>query len=145
MAANSICLSPAGQYIRKEGKAGAAGILPGHLLVETATGVTVNGTADAVALQALFADINIGDAGDITRAYTDGENVHYVAATKGTLITARVGNLTLAIGDQVAAAADGTVKAPAAAGVGVIGYVKETVTSGTGAESGAGFVKIQIL
>jgi hypothetical protein len=142
MAANSICLSPNGQYIRNEASADAAGILPGHLLIETATGVAVNATADDVPVRALFADINIGDAGDITRPYTSGENVHYVSASKGVLVNAILADgETIAVGDEIASAGGGEVKAPASAGVGVLGYAKEAVTT-----SGAtAFITIQLL
>lgn len=147
MAANSICLSPNGQYLRREALSGAAGILPGHLLIEDDSGeVVVNATADDVVLRKLFADINIGDAGDIARVYTDGENVHYVSAVSGDFVTARfAGGITLALNAQVASAGDGTLKAPAAPGVGVLGVVKEVVTAGVGAESGAGFAVIELV
>ncbi len=99
--ASSICLSPNGQYLRREKAADAAGVLPGHLLIETATGVAVNATADDVPVRALFADINIGDAGDISRAYTNGENVHYVSASKGSYVTAILADSqTIAVGAE---------------------------------------------
>ena len=146
MAANSVCLSPNGQYLRREGKAGAAGILLGDLLIETATGVAVNDTADDAPVRALFADINIGDAGDISRAYTLGETVHYVSASKGSYVTARFDSgVTLAVNAEVASAGDGTLKAPASAGTAVLGYVKEVVTAGVGSVSGDGFAVIEIL
>lgn len=146
MAANSICQSPNGQYLRREALADEAGILPGDLLIETATGVAVNGTADDVPVRALFADINIGDAGDISRAYTNGETVHYVSASKGSFVTARFDSgVTLALNAEVASAGDGTLKAPASAGTAVLGYVKEVVTAGAGSESGAGYAVIELL
>ena len=72
----AICLSPEGQYLRREALADAAGILPGHLLIKTATGVAVNATADDVPVRALFANLSVGDAGDETRAYASGETVN---------------------------------------------------------------------
>jgi hypothetical protein len=139
---SSICLSPNGQYLRREAAADAAGILPGHLLIETATGVAVNATADDVPVRALFADINIGDAGDVTTAYGNGENVHYVAATKGSYITAVLADSqTITKGAEIASASGGEVKAPAVAGTGVLGYATEAVTT-----SGAtAFIVIEIL
>ena len=139
---NTICLSPSGQYLRREAKADAAGILPGNLLVETATGVAVNGTADDVPVRALFADLSVGDAGDITRAYTLGETVNYVSASKGSYITAILADgQAIAKGAELASAGDGSVKAPAAAGVGVIGYATEAVTT----SGGVAFIEIEIL
>ena len=140
--ASSICLSPNGQYLRREKAADAAGVLPGHLLIETATGVAVNATADDVPVRALFADINIGDAGDISRAYTIGENVHYVSASKGSYITAILADSqTIAVGAEIASATGGEVKAPAVAGTGVLGYATEAVTT-----SGAtAYIVIEIL
>lgn len=147
MAANSICLSPNGQYLRREAPANAAGILPGHYLKELSTGkAAVDTTADGVTLRRLFADINIGDAGDISRAYTLDENVHYFAAVPGGFVTARFeSGITLALNSEVASVGDGTLKGPAAPGVGVVGIVKEVVTAGVGAESGAGLAVIELV
>lgn len=147
MAANSICLSPNGQYLRREALAGAAGILPGHLLTENASGeVVVNATADDPLARKLFADINIGDAGDITRAYTDGENVHYFTAVSGDYVMGRFGaGITLALNAQVVSAGDGTLKGAAVTNVAVVGIVKEVVTAGAGSESGAGFAVIELV
>lgn len=139
----SICLSPEVTYPRREAAANAAGILPGHLLVQTAAGVSVNGTADDVPVRAIFADINIGDAGDLDTAYVSGENVHYISAPSGSYVTGRVGaSITLTKGAEVASAGDGTLKAPAAAGVGVIGYAQEAVATGAGESA---FIAIEIL
>lgn len=131
--ANSICLSPNGMYLRREASAGAAGILPGHLLEKSGADVVVHATADGKPSVLLVADINIGDAGDITRAYTDGENVHHVQLVPGEYVTLVVGaSQTLAIGDELASAGDGTVKAPAVAGTGVLFLADEAVTTGVG-------------
>ncbi len=142
MPTNTICLSPNAQYIRNEAAADAAGILPGHLLIETSTGVAVNATADDVPVRALFADINIGDAGDISTAYASGENVHYISASKGAVVNAILADgQTIAVGAEIASAGSGEVKAPAAAGVGVLGYAKEAVTT----SGSTAFIKIQLL
>ena len=138
----AICLSPEGQYLRREALADAAGILPGHLLIKTATGVAVNATADDVPVRALFANLSVGDAGDETRAYASGETVNYVSASKGSYVKAILADgQTIAAGAELASNGDGTLKAPAAAGVGVLGYATEAViTSGSTA-----FIEIEIL
>jgi hypothetical protein len=146
MTASAVFVSPELPGIRGEALAGAAGILPGHLLIQSGVDVIVNATAEDVPVRAMFADINIGDAGTIATAYVDNENVHYGDAQKGSLVTARfAGGITLAHGAEVASAGDGTLKAPAVAGVGVLGYVQEVVTAGVGAKSGSGFGVIRIL
>ncbi len=146
MAANSIFVSPNAPALRREAPAGAAGILPGDLLIQSGVDVVVNATAEDVPVRALFADINIGDAGDISTAYADNETVFFGSASKGSYVTARFGvGVTLAVGAEVASAGDGALKAPAVAGVGVLGFVQEVVTAGVGASSGAGFGVIEIL
>ena len=138
----AIFLSPMGQYLRREKLADAAGILPGHLLVETATGVAVNGTADDDPVRALFADISIGDAGDTSRAYSLGETVNYASASKGSYVSAILADgQTIAVGAELASNGDGTLKAPAVAGTGVIGYATEAVTTSGSTAS----IKIEIL
>ncbi len=144
--ASTIFVSPNADGLRREALAGAAGILPGHLLINSGADVVVNATAEDVPVRALFADLNVGDAGDINKAYLDNENVNYGSASKGSFVTARfAGGITLAVNAEVASAGDGTLKAPAVAGVGVLGHVTEAVTSGAGAISGAGFGVIEIL
>ena len=146
MGASAIFVSPNAPGLRDEALAGAAGILPGHLLVHSGADVIVNGTAEDAPVRAMFADISIGDAGNINRAYVDNETVNFGHAHKGAKVLARFGaGITLAVQAEVASAGDGTLKAPAVAGVGVLGYVQEVVTSGVGAESGAGFGVIRTL
>jgi len=146
MGASAIFVSPNAPGLRSEALAGAAGILPGHLLIQSGVDVVVNATAEDAPVRAMFADISIGEAGNINRAYVDNETVHYGDAPKGSLVLARFGGgVTLTVGAEVASAGDGTLKAPAVAGIGVLGYVQEVVTSGVGAKSGAGFGVIRIL
>lgn len=142
MSSGAICLSPEGQYLRREALADAAGILPGHLLIETATGVAVNSTADDVPVRALFANLSVGDAGDETRAYASGETVNYVSASKGSYIKAILADgQTIAKGAELASNGDGTLKAPAVAGTGVLGYAAEAVTT----SGSTAFIEIEIL
>lgn len=146
MRASAIFVSPNAPGLRAEALAGANGILPGHLLIQSGVDVVVNATAEDVPVRAMFADMSVGDAGNISRAYVDNETVNYGDAHSGALVTARfAGGITLAHGAEVASAGDGTLKAPAVAGVGVLGYVQEVVTAGVGASSGAGFGVIRIL
>lgn len=143
MTANKILLSPEAPDYRTEALAGAAGILPGHLIEMSGEDFIVNNSVDAVNPDMLFADISVGDAGDITRAYVDNETVNGFAAPKGARVLARfAGGITLAKGAAVASAGDGTLKAGATTAI--IGYVQEVVTAGAGAESGAGFGVIRV-
>lgn len=145
MGASAIFVSPNAPGIRGGALAGAAGILPGHLLIQSGVDVVVNATAEDVPVRAMFADIG-NDAGTISAAYLDNETVNYGDAHPGALVTARfAGGITLAHGAEVASAGGGTLKAPAVAGVGVLGYVQEVVTAGVGAKSGSGFGVIRIL
>ena len=144
--ASTIFASPESLGFRREALAGAAGILPGHLIIQSGVDVVVNATADDVPVRALFADLSVGDAGSISRAYADNETVNYREAPKGAFVIGRFeSGITLAAGVEVASAGDGTLKAPAVPGVGVLGYLQEVVTSGVGAESGTGFGRIAIL
>jgi hypothetical protein len=130
MGYNTVILSPEASVIRNEGLADAAGILPGHMLEETATGVAVQSTADAVTESILLADISISDAGDISRVYASGEIVHYCAPQKGAEVVLILStSQTIAKGAELAATGDGTVKAPAVAGVGVLFTAIEAVTT----------------
>ena len=137
MASNSICLSPNGQYLRREAKASAAGILPGMLLERDSAGeVAPHSTADGKPSIIRVADINIGDAGDITRAYADDENVHYAELVPGNYVTVRVAaSQTIAIEGELASNGDGYVKSPAVAGTGVLFIADEAVTTGVGEEA----------
>jgi len=146
MTASAIFVTPEQPGTRAEALAGAAGILPGDLLIQSGVDVVVNATAEDVPVAALFADISTGGAGRLDTAYLDNETVNYAAAQKGALVTARFAvGITLAHGAEVASAGDGSLKAPAVAGVGVLGYVQEVVTAGVGASSGTGFGVIRIL
>jgi len=146
MGASAVFVSPSSPAVRSEALAGAAGILPGHLIIQSGVDVVVNATAEDVPVRAMFADISTGDSGTISTAYVDNETVHCGDAAMGSLVTARfAAGITLAHGAEVASAGDGTLKAPAIAGTGVLGYVQEVVTAGVGATSGSGFGVIRIL
>ena len=137
MASNSVCLSPNGQYLRREATASAAGILPAMLLERDSSGeVDAHSTAEAKPAVLRVADLSVGDAGDITRAYTDGETVNYVELSAGQYVTLRVGaSATIAIEGELASAGNGYVKSPAVAGTGVLFIADEAVTTGVGEEA----------
>lgn len=132
--ANCILLSPEGTYFHRENLAGAAGIRPGYLLqVNGSNEVVAHATADAQPSTALVADISIGDAGNISRVYTDGETVNSVVVSNGAKVTLVLSaSQTIAKGAQLASAGNGQVKAPASAGVGVVAIADEAVTTGAG-------------
>lgn len=134
---NSICLSPHGSYLRREALSSAAGILPGLLIQRAAGEVAVFATADVKPAVLRVADLSVGDAGDVTREYADGETVNYVEGMSGgTYVTLRVAaSQTIAIDGELASNGDGYVKSPAVAGTGVIFIADEAVTTGAGEEA----------
>lgn len=102
-----------GNPIVKELKAGAAGILPGHLLLRSATDgeVTVNGAAadvDAAKLFAVEADVIGNTAAD---AYAAGDQVKLVACAGGEEINARAAAAqTWSVGEALESAGGGRLQ-----------------------------------
>lgn len=107
----SLKSDAAGQPILNERLAGAAGILPGHLVEEASGEVVVHSTAAGMA-QRLFAQTNLAVAGDIDTAYTDGVTVSYGAYHAGQEVNALVaaGAVAIADGDALESAGDGTLR-----------------------------------
>jgi len=121
-----------GAPISNERLSNAAGILPGHLVIETGGLVGVNATADALA-QKLFAQTKLSIAGDIDTAYASGETVSYGAYHAGQEVSALVAAGATAIpdGSPVASAGDGTLKVGTVATA--IGYATEALDNSGGA------------
>ncbi len=129
-----------GNPIVKEGKAGAAGILPGHRLSLVGApllgDVVVAGAADeddpGRKAFAVEADV-IGN--DATQVYADNDQVKYVVAGPGDELNARaVVSLTWVIGAPLYAAAAGQITdMPGTTGVAFapIGYALSSVTTST--------------
>ena len=112
---NTIVLK--GRGIRKEGLAGAAGILPGHLVTRNAANaVIVHGVAAGNA-QAAFAVENelIGD--EISTAYANGDTTHYEVCPPGAEINAilAANAAAIIIGSYLESAGDGTLRITTAA------------------------------
>lgn len=130
----SLNAGSAGQPISNERLANAAGILPGHLVIEALGKVGVNVTADALA-QKLFAQSNLATAGDIDTAYADGETVIYGAYHAGQEINAIVaaGAAAIADGAPLASSGDGTLKIGTAATA--VAYATEAIDNSGGATS----------
>lgn len=122
----------AGAPILNERAANAAGILPGHLVVEALGKVGVNVTADALC-QKLFAQTNKAVAGDVDLAYASGETVSYGAYHAGQPVSALVAAGADAIidGAPLASAGDGTLKLGTAATA--IAYATEALDNSGGA------------
>jgi hypothetical protein len=135
----SLNAGSAGQPIKDERLANAAGIIPGHLVIEALGKVGVNVTADALAPK-LFAQTNLAVAGDIDTAYADGETVSYGAYHSGQKVNGIVaaGADAIADGAPIASAGDGTLKIGTAATA--IAYATEAVDNSGGGVS----VRIQI-
>ena len=128
----SLVGGAAGAPILSERIAAAAGILPGHLVIEALGKVAVNATADALA-QKLFAQKNIATAGDIDTAYADAETVSYGAYSSGQEVNAIVaaGAAAIADGAPLASAGDGTLKIGTVATA--IAYAMEAIDNSGGA------------
>ena len=108
----SLRTSFTGTPILTERLAGAAGILPGHLVEESgAADVVVHATAAANA-QRLFAQSNIANGGTIDTAYADNEAVSYGAYHAGQEVNALVAASATAItlGAALESAGDGTLR-----------------------------------
>lgn len=108
----SLRTSFTGTPILSERLAGAAGILPGHLVEESGTAdVIVHGTA-AVNAQRLFAQANIGNGGTIDQAYADNETVSYGAYHSGQEVNALVAAsaTAIALGAALESDGDGTLR-----------------------------------
>lgn len=137
----SLRTSISGTPILTERLAGAAGILPGHLVQETGLAdVIVHGTA-ATNAQRLFAQINISNAGTLADAYLDNETVSYGAYHGGQEVRALVAASAAAIvvDDPLESAGDGTLrKAVADAATdtvqrdSIVGYAIENVDNSGG-------------
>lgn len=128
----SLNAGASGQPLLTERIANAAGIIPGHLVIEALGKVGVNVTADALAPK-LFAQTNLATAGDIDTAYADGETVSYGAYHAGQEVNGIVaaGAGAIADGAPVASAGDGTLKIGTAATA--IAYAMEAVDNSGGA------------
>lgn len=108
----SLRTSISGTPILSERLAGAAGILPGHLVKETGLAdVVVHATAAGNA-QRLFAQSNIANGGTIDTAYADNETVSYGAYHQGQEVHALVAASAAAIvvDDALESAGDGTLR-----------------------------------
>lgn len=131
-----------GAPILNERLAGEAGILPGHLVEESAGNVVLHSTAAGNA-QKLFAQCNLATSGDIDTAYANGETVSYGAYHSGQEVNALVAAAATAIPDGAAleSAGDGTLRVQTAAAAtsqasrdSVVAYAMEAVdNSGGGA------------
>jgi len=120
-----------GQPIYDEAKADAAGIIPGMLVAETATGVAVSTGATPAAL---FADSNPTNGSTIDTAYAAGEVVRFGAYHGGQPVNALVaaGADAIAKGAALESAGDGTLQVLASGQK--IGHALEAVDNSGGAE-----------
>lgn len=123
---------------RREGKAGAAGILPGHLLIRSTTvsgDVLVNPTALDDLAPKLFAVENDVVGNTAADAYADNDQVQYLAAQPGNELLGRAAAAqTWARGDALESAGGGQLQShtsgatPALTGR-IIAYAIEPITT----------------
>lgn len=106
-----VCLK--GNPMKKE-KAMTAGqaILPGHLVAPVAAGTLSKHATAAGKAQTAFAEIADFSGGSLEVAYSDGETVPYIVANAGDEIYAILEDgHTIAVGDLLESAGDGTLQA----------------------------------
>ncbi len=124
-----------GSGIIKEGRAAAAGILPGHHLVLSDNAgvkeVGVGGAGGAAdSGRAAFAVENSEIGRDVTVAYLDNDQVKYVVGHKGDEVQARaVTGLTWLTGAALYAGAAGQVTDVPGTAADAIGYALSDVTT----------------
>lgn len=118
-----------GRPIHKEENAGAAGILPGHLLTFDGAGdVIVNATAADVDAKKMFAeeDSDVGD--DIETAYLDNARVHYLVSAQGDEIRGLLADAEVVIvGTPLESAGGGELQVATTGRI--IGFSKEALTA----------------
>lgn len=117
-----------------EKTADAADIVVGHLVEITATGVDNASTADG-GYSRTFAAESIANASDTDYTYLLGETVRVQAFASGAEVEAVIGaSLTIAIGDVMTSAGDGTLKKAGTVAAGAPTFTAlEAVTTGAGA------------
>ena len=135
---NSIITLARGAGIQREGKAGEAGIYPGHLLETSAadTFLRLNNAA-SVGAPILVAVENMYLApGTKDTVYAVNDNVYAVAVTNGMQFQARIAAAAVAIviGDQLVSDGDGGLKKAGAAEE-VIAEALEAVDNSGGGSS----------
>jgi hypothetical protein len=128
----SLVGGAAGAPITSERLAGAAGIIAGMLVKESAGVVVVNSTADALAPK-LFAQCDLGNAADIDTPYLDAVTVSYGAYHAGQQVNAvlAAGAAAVVDGAPLTSAGDGTLKNGTVANA--IAYAMEAVDNSGGA------------
>ena len=139
-----------GRGIRKERLAGG-GITPGHLIeVNSSDQVVVHSTADGTAQSAFAVEAEVIGQ-DLDHAYLSGETVFYEVCMKGQEVNAILAtSQTIAAGDFLSSAGDGTLQAYSApanlamaspAYQSIVGVAMEAVTT-TGATAR---IKVEVL
>ena len=145
----SLRTSISGTPILSERLAGAAGILPGHLVQESGAADVVVHAVAASNAQRLFVQTNKANGGTLADAYADNETVSYGAYHGGQEVRALVAASAPAIvvGDALESAGDGTLRkavADAASDTAqrdaIVGYAIESVDN----SGGGTVVKIDI-
>lgn len=102
-----------GNPMKKEAAMTASqAILPGHLVSLVSTGTLSKHATAAGKTQTAFADVADFSGGGLETAYSDGETVPYIVANAGDEIYAILEDgHTIAVGDLLESAGDGTLQA----------------------------------
>lgn len=115
--------------IQKEALADGSGIYPGYLLQHSSTAgdVQVHGTANGNA-QRMFAIEDDLQGVEIGTAYTDNTRVLYKVFQRGNEVYAMLAaSQSIAIGDLLVSAGDGTLQEDTASSAGVVEYAESIV------------------
>lgn len=130
----ALLTATSGAPIMNEAVADTANILPGMLVVETATGVAENTTAADATAPILFADTNPCNGGTIDDVYPVGDLVRFGAYHAGQEVNAVVSAGTAAIAKGAAVESDGAGGLQTRTTGRIIGYALEAVDNSGGAE-----------
>jgi len=152
MATNPHTIVLKGEPIRKEYAAGGT-ITPGHLIALNSSGVVVVHSSAAGNAQRMFALENMLQGETITDTYTSADQVQCAVCPRGVEIYAILADSqTIAIGDFLESAGDGTLRKHEADSAGVVEAAEpivavalEAVDTATDSTATTGRIKVEIV
>tara|TARA_R110002020_G_scaffold46027_5_gene131276 strand:+ start:16960 stop:17376 length:417 start_codon:yes stop_codon:yes gene_type:complete len=126
---STIALTPHSNHVRGELKAGASGIVPGHL-VDIVNGTYRVHSSAVTACAKMFALEKISTAGDIDEGYISGETVFVGSFPAGERVNALLkSGETVTDGALVTSGGNGTLVATGATVTNAIGYSRSSLTA----------------
>lgn len=101
-----------GERIYEEAAAGAAGILPGMLIMLNSSGEAIVHATEGGRAEAAFAEEDAKQGAIVSTAYTNGDILSYLLPTKGGEVNVLIEDgQDIAIGDHLISAGNGKMKA----------------------------------